>query len=188
MTQSLSSENHPHNHEGFGDKGHDVFMTSFPTWINDLAQHHIGHNADHGHDGCAFGELNMGPISHCHAPSLQVTPPEEGMEIFANNVHGNGSQECGAAIYSPQDLMLHVQQHYHQQQPLFQQQNQYIGQFPDYMDLSQPFLMGNLTDFPQANDASASDGVQGRPQPASTYSQGAYMGCLPPESSPDHHF
>lgn len=184
MGPHASLQGHPHNLQGGGDEGHDVFMNFFPLWINDLAQHHIGQKANHGHDGCAFGEINLGPISHCHAPALPASSLQDDLGIFPNNVHGSGSHECGAAIYSAQDLLLHVQQHYQLQQPPFQQQQQYLGQFPDYADLTDPFLMESLSGYPLASGE-----AQGRAAGAQhhNYSHGVYLGGLPPASSPAHH-
>lgn len=177
-----------HNVVEDGDKGHDVFMNFFPTWINDLAQHHIGQNANHGHNGCAFGEFDLGPISHCHAPSLQVSSPQDGLAILPNDVQGDVFAECGAAIQTTEDLMLHVQQHY-QQQPPFQQQHQYLNQFTDYMDLSQPFLVGDAADSPQVNGALASGGAQGRAVgvPSPNYSHGMYLAGLTHAITPAQH-
>ncbi|ROW11028.1 hypothetical protein VMCG_01071 [Cytospora schulzeri] len=188
MGPTTGLQSHLHNTSGGGDDGHDIFMNSFPLWMNDLAQHHIGQKANHGHDGCAFGGVNLGPISHCHAPALPASSLQDGMEMFPDNVHDNGTHECGAAIYSAEDLLLHVQQHY-QLQPSFQQQQQYLGQLPDYTDLSNPFLMGNLAEFPQVNDALASGGVQGRAvgDQNQSYPHGMYMGGLPSASSPAQH-
>lgn len=183
------------NREGGGDEGHEFFMDSFPLWMDDLAQHHIGQNANHGHDGCAFGVADLGPISHCHAPALPAPSPHDAIGIFPTNIHDNGSSECGAAIYSPQDLMLHVQQHFQKQQPtlqqqqLFQQQPQYMEQFSDYTDLNQSFLMGNLAEFQQVNGGLASGGVHKHAVDVTNrgYSHGMYMGGLPATCSPSHH-
>ena len=189
MGPNTGLQSHPHNSQGDGDQGHDIFMDSFPLWINDLAQHHIGQKANHGHDGCAFGGFDLGPISHCHAPALPASSLQDEMAMFPNGVHDNGSQECGAAIYNAQDLLLHVQQHYQLQQPPFQQQQQYLGQFPDYADLNNSFLAGDLAGFPQANGALATGDAQGRAVGAQdhSYPHDMYMGGLPSASSPAHH-
>ncbi|KAK7739932.1 zinc-finger protein [Cytospora paraplurivora] len=151
-------------------------MNFFPTWMNDLAQHHIGQNADHGHNGCAFGEFDLGPISHCHAPSLQVSSAQDGLAILPNNIQGDVFAECGAAIQSTEDLLLHVQQHYQQQPPFQQQQHQ-------------PFLVGDAADSPQVNGALASGGAEGRTVrvPNPIYSHGIYLGGLTPAITPAQH-
>ncbi|KUI53943.1 Zinc-responsive transcriptional regulator ZAP1 [Cytospora mali] len=191
LGQTTGPQDHTHNTNGGGDKGHDVFMNYFPLWMHDLAQHHIGQKADHDHDGCAFGVADLGPISHCHAPALPASSLQDGMAMFPDNVNGDGSHECGAAIYSADDLILHVQQHYQQQPPPFQQQQafqqqQYLEQFSDYTDLSHHFLMENLTGFPQVNGTMTSAGVQdcAVDDPNHSYSHGVYTEDLPPTSSP----
>lgn len=189
MDSNTGLQRHSHNSQGGGDDGHDMFMNSFPVWINDLAQHHIGQKANHGHDGCAFGGFELGPISHCHAPALPTSSLQQEMGIFPNNLANNGSHECGAAIYSAQDLLLHVQQHYQLQQPPFQQQQQYLGHFSDYTGLDNPFLMGSLAGFPQVSGALATGDVQGRAPGTQNhhYPHDMYMGGLPSASSPAHH-
>lgn len=189
MRPNTGLQSHPRNSQGGGGGAHDVFMNWFPLWMNDLAQHHTGQKENQGHDDCAFSEFDSGAILHCHAPALPASSLQGDMGISPDNIRGNGSHECGAAIYNAQDLLQHIQQHYQLQQPPLQQQQQYLGNFPDYADLSNPFLMGNLTGFPQVNGALATGGAQGRvvSSPNHGFPHSMYLGGLPSAISPAHH-